>query len=64
MPMHDRQIPAEARCQLCEGAGWRWWSPAADSGEESRWIVCRECLGTGRADKKGRKRSRPEDPDG
>jgi hypothetical protein len=25
------------------------------------WIVCRECIGTGRADHKGRKRLKPDE---
>jgi hypothetical protein len=28
---------------------------------ESRWIVCRDCIGTGRTDQKGRKRIRPDE---
>ena len=63
MPLHDKQIPPNARCSHCEGAGWTWWTPA-DAPEESKWVVCRECLGTGRTDKKGRKRQKPEDPAG
>lgn len=56
----DTQIAEKDRCSACKGAGWTWWSPEADL--EGRWIVCRECIGTGRSDQKGRKRHRPEDP--
>ncbi len=34
----------------------------AGGGGEGKWIVCRECIGTGRVDQKGRKRLKPEDP--
>ena len=27
----------------------------------AKWVVCRECNGTGRTDKKGRKRLRPDE---
>jgi hypothetical protein len=59
MAQADRQIPEKDRCAACKGAGWKWWSPEDES--EGRWIVCRECIGTGRADQKGRKRQRPEE---
>ena len=58
MPLHDKAIPPNARCSHCEGAGWTWWTAP----DEAKWVVCRECLGTGRTDKKGRKRGKPEDP--
>jgi hypothetical protein len=54
----DRHIPEKERCRACVGAGWTWWS--ADEEAEGRWIICRECIGTGRADQKGRKRQKPE----
>jgi len=56
----DRQIPEKERCSTCSGAGWTWWS--AEAQPEGRWIVCRECIGTGRADHKGRKRQQPDGP--
>jgi hypothetical protein len=55
----DRQIPENARCVTCGGAGWTWWPGDAESGQEGKWIVCRECIGTGRKDQKGRKRLKP-----
>jgi DnaJ-class molecular chaperone len=61
MPQHDKRIPENARCSTCAGAGWKLWS-APDAPEESTWIVCRECLGSGRTDKVGRKRQKPDDP--
>ncbi|MGP0100760.1 MAG: hypothetical protein ACLPUT_03940 [Solirubrobacteraceae bacterium] len=60
MAQSDRQIPENARCSVCAGAGWTWWS--AEPPAESKWIVCRECIGTGRKDHKGRKRLKPSDP--
>jgi DnaJ-class molecular chaperone len=63
MAQSDRQIPEKDRCKTCQGAGWTWWTPEAE--EEGRWIVCRECIGTGRIDQNGRKRLKPEEsPDG
>jgi DnaJ-class molecular chaperone len=61
MSQHDKQIPEKARCSFCEGAGWKMWSPP-DGSEEAKWVICRECLGTGRTDKNGRKRQKPDDP--
>jgi hypothetical protein len=58
----DRQIPENARCSTCSGAGWTWWAGDAESAQEGKWIVCRECIGTGRKDHKGRKRLKPADP--
>jgi DnaJ-class molecular chaperone len=63
MPQHDKRIPENARCATCEGSGWKLWA-GPDAPEEAKWIVCRECLGTGRTDKTGRKRQKPEDPSG
>jgi hypothetical protein len=62
MAQSDRQIVEKDRCRVCSGAGWTWWSPEAEA--EGKWIICRECIGTGRADQKGRKRQKPEDPPG
>jgi DnaJ-class molecular chaperone len=64
MPQHDKRIPENARCSTCSGAGWTWWSSpeTADTAEQAKWIICRECLGTGRTDKNGRKRQKPDDP--
>jgi hypothetical protein len=56
----DRQIPENARCSTCSGAGWTWWA-GAEPPAEGKWIVCRECIGTGRTDQKGRKRLKPSD---
>jgi DnaJ-class molecular chaperone len=60
MPQHDKRIPENARCSSCAGAGWTQWS-APEMPEEAKWVICRECLGTGRTDKKGRKRRKPDD---
>jgi len=65
MPQHDKRIPENARCSTCAGSGWTSWSaPETEEGgsEPPKWIICRECLGTGRTDKKGRKRQKPDDP--
>jgi hypothetical protein len=63
MAQADRQIPEKDRCLACKGGGWTWWSPEAEP--EGAWIVCRECIGTGRTDQKGRKRQKPdESPNG
>ncbi len=62
MTQSDRQIDEKDRCSTCKGAGWTWWSGGEAAGEEGRWIVCRECIGTGRSDQKGRKRLKPADP--
>lgn len=60
MTQSDRLIAEKDRCQTCQGAGWTWWSAEGDP--EGRWVVCRECIGTGRADRRGRKRLKPDDP--
>ena len=63
MAQSDRLIPEGDRCKTCSGAGWKWWTPPPVEDEppqESKWIVCRECIGTGRTDQKGRKRIKPE----
>jgi hypothetical protein len=57
MAQSDRLIPEKDRCSICEGAGWTWF----EAEPEGKWIVCRECIGTGRADHKGRKRLRPDE---
>jgi hypothetical protein len=65
MPQHDKHIPENARCSICSGAGWTsWTAPETEEGEseQAKWIICRECLGTGRTDKKGRKRQKPDGP--
>jgi DnaJ-class molecular chaperone len=64
MTMSDRQIPEKDRCPACGGAGWTWWSADATSAQEGKWVVCRECIGTGRTDQKGRKRQKPADAPG
>lgn len=69
MPQRDRQIPDNAKCSTCAGAGWTWWTPTPDPDSEepapeSKWVVCRDCIGTGRADQKGRKRIKPEESPG
>jgi DnaJ-class molecular chaperone len=64
MTQSDRQIPEKERCTTCSGAGWTWRPGDAAAAQESNWIVCRECIGTGRTDHKGRKRQKPaETPD-
>ena len=62
MTQSDRHIPESARCSTCDGVGWTPWSPEGEEAGESKWIVCRECIGTGRKDQKGRKRLKPSDP--
>jgi DnaJ-class molecular chaperone len=57
MTQSDRHIPEKERCSTCSGAGWTWY----ESEPEGKWIVCRECIGTGRADHKGRKRLKPDE---
>jgi hypothetical protein len=57
MAQSDRHIPEKERCSTCGGAGWTWY----DAEAEGKWIVCRECIGTGRADHKGRKRLKPDE---
>jgi DnaJ-class molecular chaperone len=58
MTQSDRLILEKDRCSSCAGAGWTW-----HEGEpEGTWIVCRECIGTGRSDHKGRKRLKPDEP--
>jgi hypothetical protein len=57
MAQSDRLIPEKDRCSTCTGAGWTWF----EAEPEGKWIVCRECIGTGRADHKGRKRLRPDE---
>jgi hypothetical protein len=54
----DRLIQEKDRCLTCAGAGWVWHEGQPDGA----WIVCRECIGTGRRDHKGRKRLKPDDP--
>ncbi|HSZ15046.1 MAG TPA: hypothetical protein VK790_13505 [Solirubrobacteraceae bacterium] len=61
MTQSDRQIPENARCSTCKGGGWTWWA-GGEPPAEGKWIVCRECIGTGRTDQKGRKRLKPSDP--
>jgi DnaJ-class molecular chaperone len=55
----DRHIDEKDRCSTCGGSGWTWWSAG-----EGKWIVCRECIGTGRTDQKGRKRQMPAEGPG
>jgi len=65
VPQRDRQIPEKARCPTCKGSGWTWWAALEEPPQEGRWVVCRECIGTGRSDHKGRKRLKPEEsPEG
>jgi DnaJ-class molecular chaperone len=60
MTQSDRAIAEKDRCATCSGAGWTWF----EGEPEGRWIVCRDCIGTGRVDQKGRKRLRPDDAAG
>jgi DnaJ-class molecular chaperone len=57
MTQADRAIPEKDRCATCSGAGWTLF----ETEPESKWIVCRDCIGTGRTDQKGRKRIRPDE---
>lgn len=57
VPQSDRAIPEKDKCPACSGSGWTWF----EAEPEGRWIVCRECIGTGRLDQKGRKRVRPDE---
>jgi hypothetical protein len=57
MAQSDRHIAEKDRCPACTGVGWTWF----EAEPEGKWIVCRECIGTGRGDHKGRKRLKPED---
>ena len=50
----------EDRCRACQDTGWTWWAPKTET--KGKWIICRECIGTGRSDQKGRKRQKPADP--
>jgi hypothetical protein len=60
MAQGDRLIAEKDRCSTCSGSGW-----TAFSGDgEPKWIVCRECIGTGRTDQNGRKRQKPADAPG
>jgi len=58
MTQADRHIAEKDRCKACDGTGWKQWS--SESEPEAKWIVCRECIGTGRTDQKGRKRQKPD----
>jgi len=60
MAQHDRQIPEKDRCRTCTGSGWTLW-PADELSQSAKWVVCRECNGTGRTDRKGRKRLKPDE---
>jgi DnaJ-class molecular chaperone len=62
MGQSDRLIAEQDRCKVCAGSGWTWWS--ADPPQEGKWIVCRECIGTGRIDHRGRKRQKPAEAGG
>jgi hypothetical protein len=64
MTQSDRHIPENARCATCDGVGWTPWAGDGGGSGESKWIVCRECIGTGRKDQKGRKRLKPDNPPG
>jgi DnaJ-class molecular chaperone len=64
MTQSDRQIAEKDRCAACKGTGWSWFSPDAATAQEGKWIVCRECIGTGRTDQKGRKRQKPAEEPG
>jgi DnaJ-class molecular chaperone len=64
MGQSDRMIAEQDRCKVCGGAGWTWWTKDVPPPDTGKWIVCRECIGTGRIDHKGRKRQKPhEAPD-
>jgi DnaJ-class molecular chaperone len=61
MTQSDRHVAEGDRCPVCAGAGWMPFA-ATEPGQEARWVVCRECIGTGRKDHKGRKRLMPDAP--
>ena len=64
MGQSDRLILEQDRCSVCGGSGWTWWTEGVPPPEKGKWIVCRECIGTGRTDHKSRKRQKPhEAPD-
>jgi DnaJ-class molecular chaperone len=64
MTQSDRLIHEKDRCKVCGGAGWTWWTKDVPPPDTGKWIVCRECIGTGRIDHKSRKRQKPaEAPD-
>lgn len=56
MTQSDRLIAEKDRCASCTGTGWTWF----EAEPEGKWIVYRECMGTGRNDHEGRKRLRPD----
>jgi DnaJ-class molecular chaperone len=62
MGMSDRAIAEQDRCKVCAGTGWTWWTENVPPPEKGKWVVCRECIGTGRTDHKGRKRQKPASP--
>ncbi len=64
MTQSDRQIAEKDRCSVCAGAGWTAWSASEEQQTEAKWVVCRQCIGTGRTDQKGRKRQKPDGPPG
>jgi hypothetical protein len=59
MAQSDRLIKEQDRCKVCSGAGWTWWTKDVPPPDTGKWIVCRECIGTGRIDHTGRKRQKP-----
>jgi DnaJ-class molecular chaperone len=59
MAQSDRVIHEKDRCKVCGGAGWTWWTKDVPPPDTGKWIVCRECIGTGRIDHTGRKRQKP-----
>jgi DnaJ-class molecular chaperone len=63
MAQHDREIAQKDRCSVCAGSGWTLW-PADQLPPSAKLVVCRECNGTGRSDRKGRKRLKPDDSGG
>jgi DnaJ-class molecular chaperone len=54
----DRRIDKKDQCPTCDGVGWTPSTSSAPQG--NKWVVCRECIGTGRADHTGRKRKMPD----
>jgi DnaJ-class molecular chaperone len=62
MTQKDKRIPDNMRCPVCDGAGWTPHAASVEPPEPAKWIVCRECIGTGRTDSTGRKRQQPSEP--
>jgi len=58
MGQSDRKIDKKDQCTTCEGVGWVQSASGVPGG--ANWVVCRDCIGTGRTDHTGRKRKMPD----